>query len=206
MLDHVIIDLIGAIRSAFEEALLERQAIEERFQVDVFLGDLSWETSYSLPGEGSPPRVRADITLDWPTWSQSTYRSWSIGESPEEVPEAVIEISLRIQSLKELVSPEIIFKALSLAPPPIGVDVLDRTGLTIEQSFSQEPTEVEDQLPRTAVEVTYEGSFHLTEEILSDLDSMDKKFAPLARWIASTLVRLGDLKLPFASEEESELD
>jgi hypothetical protein len=80
MLDHVFTDAIGALRDAMENALLERQAFEERFQVDVLLGDVTWETSYGLPGEGSPPRVRADLTVDWPTWSQTAYRNWYIGE------------------------------------------------------------------------------------------------------------------------------
>ncbi len=61
MLDHILLDVIGAIREALEAALLEQQAVEERFQVDVFLGDVSFETSYSLPGEQNPPRVRADF-------------------------------------------------------------------------------------------------------------------------------------------------
>src|SRR3954470_15807100 len=63
MLDHVFTDAIGALRDAMEQAFLERQALEERFQADVLLGDLSWETSYSLPGDGVPPRVRVDIGL-----------------------------------------------------------------------------------------------------------------------------------------------
>src|SRR5436853_6733903 len=99
MLDHVFTDAIGALRDTFENALLERQAFEERFQADILLGDLTWETSYSLPGEGTPPRVRADVGLDWPTWSQSAYRSWSIGESSDDVPEVGIEIVLRLQRL-----------------------------------------------------------------------------------------------------------
>src|SRR5208282_6134315 len=101
MLDHILVDVITQIRRALEDALLQRQAVEERFQVDVFLGDVSWETSYSLPGEGQPPRVRADLSLDWPTWSQTSYRSWSIGETPDELPEVVVEVALRIQRLAE---------------------------------------------------------------------------------------------------------
>ncbi|MGH9208584.1 MAG: hypothetical protein ACRD1G_18875, partial [Acidimicrobiales bacterium] len=66
MLDHALLDVIAGFRRAFEAALLQRQALEERFQVDVLLGDVSWETSYSLPGEDTPPRVRADLSLDWP--------------------------------------------------------------------------------------------------------------------------------------------
>src|ERR1700733_2834002 len=99
MFDNILLDVIAALREAREASLLEQQAVEERFQVDVFLGDVSFETSYSLPGEQNPPRVRADISLEWPTWSQSAYRSWSIGESPTERPELIVEIALRIQRL-----------------------------------------------------------------------------------------------------------
>ena len=91
MLDHVFTDAIGALRDALEKALLERQAFEERFQADVLLGDLTWETSYGLPGEGLPPRVRADLTLEWPTWSQAAYRSWYIEEELTELPRIDIE-------------------------------------------------------------------------------------------------------------------
>ena len=99
MLDHVFTDAIGALREALVSAMLERQAFEERFQADVLLGDLTWETSYGLPGEGLPPRIRADITLDWPTWAQSAYRSWFIGEDFDEGPHIEVEIVLRIQRL-----------------------------------------------------------------------------------------------------------
>src|SRR6201988_3674620 len=94
VVDHPLVDVIGTIRDSFDRALLQRQAVEERFQVDVFLGDVSWETSYSLPGEEQPPRVRADLSIDWPTWSQTSYRSWSIGEPPDEMPRVVIEVAL----------------------------------------------------------------------------------------------------------------
>lgn len=205
MIDHVIVDVIGAVRGALEDALLERQAIEERFQVDVFLGDLSWETSYSLPGEGSPPRVRADVSIDWPTWSQSAYRSWSIGETPEELPEVVVEVALRIQRLAEPVAPAVVLKALTASPPTIGQDTLERLGPTAEHSYDSadgaSPTP-----DRCAVEVGYEGSIHLTEEMLTDSEVLDRQFAPLGRWIASALVRLGDLKLPFLPPEEEPLD
>src|SRR3954463_11620743 len=99
MLDHVFTDAIGALRDTFENAMLERQAFDERFQADVLLGDLTWETSYGLPGEGTPPRIRADITLDWPTWAQSSYRSWFIGEEFDEGPHIEVEIVLRMQRL-----------------------------------------------------------------------------------------------------------
>src|SRR5215831_4396799 len=117
MLDHVFTDAIGALRDTFENALLERQAFEERFQADVLLGDLTWETSYGLPGEGLPPRVRADVTLDWPTWSQTAYRSWYIGEPVEETPEILVEIVLRVQRLKDVPDPGAVLAALPPASP-----------------------------------------------------------------------------------------
>src|SRR5208282_1904254 len=100
MFDHAFAQLIAAFRRSLEAALLQRQAVEERFQVDVFLGDVSFETSYSLPGEQRPARIRVDTSLDWPTWSQTAYRSRSIGEEPDEVPEVLVEIAFRVQGLQ----------------------------------------------------------------------------------------------------------
>src|ERR1700704_2850532 len=133
MLDHVFTDAIGALRDTFENALLERQAFEERFQADVLLGDLTWETSYGLPGEGQPPRVRADITLDWPTWAQTAYRSWYIGEPlMEEGPRIEIEIVLRIQRLAPPPDPRPVLAVLPERSPDIGTEPLERTGPTVE--------------------------------------------------------------------------
>jgi hypothetical protein len=192
MLDHVFLDVIAAMRRAFSDALLERQAVEERFQVDVLLGDLSWETSYSLPGEGTLPRVRADISLDWPTWSQSAYRSWSIGEPPDDQPELLVEIALRIQRLATAPEPATIVAALPLDGPAMGGDVLGRGGLTIEQAFDRNNSQ-----PRAAVEISYEGTYRLDESVLEDPSSLDTDVGALARWVSSTLVRLGDLELSF---------
>src|SRR5579863_2624507 len=135
MIDHILLDVISALRDALEDALLQQQAVEERFQVDVFLGDVSFETSYSLPGEGLPPRVRADVSLDWPTWSQSAYRSWSIGESPSEPPELVIEVTLRIQRLAEPPDPAVVISVLPPTGPELAGHSLERTGPTIEQVY-----------------------------------------------------------------------
>ena len=126
MLDHILVDVISQTRHALEDALLQRQAVEERFQVDVFLGDVSWETSYSLPGEEKPPRVRADVSVDWPTWSQSAYRSWSIGEPPEDLPEVVVEITLRLQRLSAMPDLDTVLACLPEESPPIGTDTLVR--------------------------------------------------------------------------------
>ena len=133
MLDHLLVDVIGTIRASFDRALLQRQAVEERFQVDVFLGDVSWETSYSLPGEEQPPRVRADVSVDWPTWSQTSYRSWSIGEPPDELPEVVIEVALRVQRMAEAPDTEKVMAVLPVTGPLGDPMDLVRTATTIEQ-------------------------------------------------------------------------
>src|SRR5437763_13748768 len=120
MLDHVFMGAIAALRQAFEGALLERQALDERLQVDILLGDVAWETSYSLPGEGLPPRVIAEITLEWPTWSQTAWRSWSIGENVDERPEINIEIVLRVQRLTKAPDPSVLLAVLPDASPGLG--------------------------------------------------------------------------------------
>ena len=74
MFDHAFLAAIETVRRSFHDAMLDHETGDERFQSDLFAGDLAWETSYALPGEGRPPRVRADLTLDWPTWSQTAYR------------------------------------------------------------------------------------------------------------------------------------
>ena len=95
MLDHVFADAIGALRSALELAMLERQAVEERFTTDALLGDTRWETTYSIPGEGNPPRVQADMTLLWPTWSQTAYRNWYLTGELNEIPAIEAEVVAR---------------------------------------------------------------------------------------------------------------
>ena len=195
MLDHVFTDAIGAMSDAMVGAMLERQAFEERFQVDVLLGDVTWETSYGLPGEGQPPRVRADITLDWPTWAQTAYRSWYIGEPFDEPPEVIVEISLRIQRLIDRPDPEVVLAVLPDASPLIGTETLERSSPTIEEVLGFGQTEY-------AFEVSYEGSVPLEEEALADGSILDQRFGVLGGWVASTLVRLGDLKLQHLPAEE----
>jgi hypothetical protein len=192
VLDHVFLDAIGALRDVFENNLLERQAFEERFQADVLLGDLTWETSYGLPGEGLPPRVRADITLEWPTWAQTAYRSWYIGEEYDEGPTIQIEIVLRIQRLSAEPSPTNILAVLPEESPVIGSLPLDRSAPTVEVLYTND---LEQR--QWAVEVSYDGLYLLDDETLADGSALDENFAALGGWIASTLVKLGDLKLAF---------
>jgi hypothetical protein len=197
VLDHILVDVISAIRRSFDEALLQRQAVEERFQVDVFLGDVSWETSYSLPGEEHPPRVRADVSVDWPTWSQTSYRSWSIGELPDELPEIVVEVALRVQRLAEAPDTDTVLHALPDANPLLGVEPLIRTATTIEQVHAGGGV-------RWAVEATYEGSLRFTEAQLETPAGIDPVISSLTRWISSTLVQLTDLPFAFLPPDEDD--
>jgi len=203
MLDHVFTDAISALREAFEAAFLERQAFEEHFQMDVLLGDVTWETSYGLPGEGHPPRVVAHVTLDWPTWSQTAYRRWYIEEELETVPSIEIEIVLRIQRLANAPDVDQVFATLPDASPLVGDDRLERAGLSVE-SIHPDPADPDEDELSFAVEVTYEGIYELAESALADGTSglLDEHFGALGGWVASTLVRLGDLQLAFLPAED----
>ena len=200
MLDHVFTDAISALREAFEGAFLERQAFEEHFQVDVLLGDTTWETSYGLPGEGEPPRVVAHITFDWPTWSQTAYRRWYVEEVFEDAPAVEMEIVFRVQRLAEQPQPSAVTTLLPEASPPIGNERLERAGITVEIGYFDDPA----LTPEYAVEITYEGLYELAEETLADGSSslLDEHFGALGGWISSMLVRLGDLHLKYLPPEE----
>jgi hypothetical protein len=126
MLDHVFTDAIGALRDAFEAAFLERQAFDEHFQVDVLMGDLNWETSYGLPGEGQPPRVVAHITFLWPTTSQTSYRRWYVDEVLDQLPAIEMEIAFRVQRLVEQPSPRRCVRSCLDTSPLIGDGRLER--------------------------------------------------------------------------------
>ncbi|MGZ4673533.1 MAG: hypothetical protein ACXV8K_12805, partial [Ilumatobacteraceae bacterium] len=157
MLDHVFTDAISALRDAFEDAFLERQAFDEHFQVDVLLGDLSWETSYGLPGEGQPPRVVAHITFDWPSWSQTAYRSWCVEEVLDRLPAIEMEIVFRVQRLIAQPSPSVVQPSVPTTSPLIGNEHLERAGLTVEIGY----VDGLDGDPEYAIEVTYEGLYEL---------------------------------------------
>jgi hypothetical protein len=199
MLDHVFTDAISALRDAFEKAFLERQAFEEHFQVDVLLGDISWETSYGLPGEGQPPRVVAHITFDWPTWSQTSYRKWYVEEVFEDAPAIEMEIVFRVQRLTTQPEPSTVQHVLEPTSPLIGNERLDQAGITVEIAYLTELAAT----PEYAIEITYEGLYELAEETLADGASqlLDEHFGSLGGWIASTLVRLGDLGLEYLPSE-----
>lgn len=191
MLDHVFTLLVSAHRLSFEAALLQRQAVEERFQVDVFLGDVSFETSYSLPGEERPARIRVDTSLDWPTWSQTAYRSWSIGEEPDELPEVLAEVAFRVQGLEAAPDPAMLLAVVPDHLALLGDEPLVRRALTVEQLLAEG-----DHKPEFAAEVSYEGSCQLDEALLEDPAGIEAALVAFGREVASILVRIGDL--PFA--------
>ncbi|MEX1218562.1 MAG: hypothetical protein WEA11_08600 [Acidimicrobiales bacterium] len=196
MLDHVFTDAIGALRDAFEGALLERQAFEERFNMDMLLGDMTWETTYGLPGEGIPPRVQADLTLTWPTWAQTAYRSWYLGDSFDEAPRIDIELVLRVQRLASIPGTsdlvQALVSALPDASPPIGARALERSGPTIETIFGPSLT-----TPEYAIEVSYEGSYEIDEASLADGTRLDNDLGAMGGWISAILVKIGDLSWEF---------
>ena len=194
MLDHVFTHLVSAHRNSFEAALLQRQAVEERFQVDVFLGDVSFETSYSLPGEVRPARIRVDTSLDWPTWSQTSYRSWAIGDDPDEPPEVMVEIAFRVQGLDGVPDAAPLLAALPVTLEVLG-EPLVRGPATIEQML------IGGGDPECAVEVAYEGSCAIDEATLEDLATLEAGLAPLGREVASLLVRIADLPFSFRPVE-----
>jgi hypothetical protein len=119
-----------------------------------------------------------------------------------------MEIVLRIQRLAEQPTSEQMYAALPEASPLIGDGRLERAGLTVEIAY---PDPADDLPPGTeaaeleyAVEVTYEGLYELAEETLADGTSslLDEHFGALGGWVASTLVRLGDLRFAFLPAED----
>lgn len=172
------------------EGPAQRQAFEERFQADVLLGDLTWETSYSLPGEGSPPRNRCDITLDWPTRSRRRTAPGPRGRACSTRPTSTSRSSCESNGSSTQADPKIVLAALPLESPPIGPERLRRGGPTLESTYGDDLDDVEH-----AIEVSYEGSYELDEQSLADGSILDDHFSAMGGWISATLVRLGDLSM-----------
>ena len=159
------------------------------------------ETSYSLPGEEKPPRVRADVSVDWPTWSQSSYRSWSIGEPPEDLPEVVVEITLRLQRLSVMPDLELVLACLPRGESshryrqPGPGRPRRRTGPRAGRA--RPPLRRGDLLS---------GDHPPDETALEDTSTLAGPASQLARWVASVLVRLGDLRLTYLPPDPSPAD
>ena len=186
MLDHAFTDAIDAFRQSLEKALLERVDIEEHLNVDILSGDLTWDTSYGLPGEAAPPRVKADITLVWSTWSQSAVRDWYAGDGFTDPPKLDIEITLRIQRLADATDVQVFLDAVPATGPVVHGSELFRSGPTLERTF--DPAE-------SAFEAAYSGSYELDERTLEDSAMVDVEFEAMGGWIAAALVKLNDVEL-----------
>jgi len=230
MLDHLFLDTVGALRAALDQSLLERAGQDDHLVYDLLTGDLVWETTVSLPGDYDPPRVSADISLDWQTWSQSAWRSLSMGEQVEEPPEIGIEVAFRAQ---RLVTRPALSRVLAVLPEEgagIGDHHLVRSAPVIEEAYEETSGP-----PEVAVEVGYEGSYRLTGPSEGEGDGKEASLFPgwggprssagdalrsrsgatrqvsaateatlssLGAWVASTLVRLADLELEYLPPAE----
>ena len=199
MLDHAFLAAVETMRRSCLLAMLDRDAGDERFQADLLGGDLTWETSFSLPGEGKPPRVRADVTLDWPTWSQTSYRSWRLEGELDEPPELGIEVVLRLQELVDEPDLATILRVIDAEGPALGGEPLRRAAPTLERLYG------DDLVPLGwAAEFAYEGAYEFTDAVLAELGRLDDVVGPLGPWVASALVRLGDLRLAFLPPDAGE--
>jgi hypothetical protein len=229
MLDHLFLDTVGALRAALEESLLERSQ-DDRLVYDLLTGDLVWETSVNLPGDGDPPRVSADLSLDWQTWSQSAWRSLAMGEEVEEMPEIGIEIVFRAQRLAARPPLSRLLSVLPEESPEMGGDSLARSAPVVEEAFDEESSQSE-----VAVEVAYEGAYRLpapspdvadaggqgplpgwppARVLAGDglsarsgttrqlVQATEATLGSLGGWVASTLVRLADLPFEYLPPSE----
>jgi hypothetical protein len=119
----------------------------------------------------------------------------------EEGPRIEIEIVLRVQRLSQPPDASAVLAVLPERSPSIGVEQLERTGPTIETIYGHDLNELE-----YAVEVSYEGSYELDEDTLKDGSVLDDHFGAMGGWIASTLVRLGDMRFEFLPPDPDEDD
>ncbi len=231
MLDHLFLDAVGVLRAAIDSSLLEHAGQDDRLVYDLLNGDLVWETSVNLPGDGDPPRVSADLSLDWPSWSQVAWRNLMAGEEVEDQPEVGLEIVFRAQRLARRPPLGQVMKALPEESPGFGADHLSRSSPVLEEAFSDDGS-----VPEVAVEVAYEGAYRLplptpdptsggdpmpfpgwgaqrpsTGDALSRLSAtrqvsaaLEATLTSLAAWLASTLVRLADLDLDYLPPAEDD--
>jgi hypothetical protein len=106
---------------------------------------------------------------------------------------------LRVQRLASAPDPGVVLAVLPERSPMIGIEPLVRSGPTVETQFGNDLNDAE-----YAIEVSYEGTYELDEEVLKDGSLLDDHFSAMGGWIASTLVRLGDLRLAYLPPEEEE--
>lgn len=200
MIDHVFTNLITALQQSLETSMLEPLPNEEHMLLDVFLGDIRFESSYALPGETEPANIRVDISLEWLVWSQGIYRSWLSGEGEADTIEVGIEITIRATCLMEPPNMTEIGAVLDESSPTSLQILLERSSLVKSESVlgSEFGNEFE-------IEVAYDGAMVLDETALQNPLEMTHQFDPLGPWLASMLVRLSDQPLKFYPSQESDL-
>ena len=97
-----------------------------------------------------------------------------------------------MQRLRISPDPARLLSVLPEQSPAIGSHRLDRSGPTIETMFLGNLDEAE-----YAIEVSYEGSYDFDEATLKDGSILDDHFSAMGGWIASLLVKVGDLTYDF---------
>ncbi|MDQ3542894.1 MAG: hypothetical protein M3431_03370, partial [Actinomycetota bacterium] len=97
-----------------------------------------------------------------------------------------------------------VYASIPATSPMVGEGRLERAGLTVEVAHP-DPGDPSDTEHSYAIEVTYEGLYELAEETLADGTSsvLDEHFGALGGWVASTLVRLGDLRFAFLPADDA---
>lgn len=232
MLDHFFLDVAAVLRRALDQSLLERTNGEDRLLYDLFSGDMAWETAVTLPGEADPPHVSADISLDWPAWSQFAWRNLASGETQDDPPEIGVEIVFRAQALASRPDMGRLLDVLSRQGPLMSGDYLERTAAVVEETVDEPALGTE-----TAVEVGYEGVYRLApakpagvgddtaslfpgwagaRPSVTDASSKgpataspvaaatEAALGSLVAWVASVLVQLADLGLDYLPPSSEE--
>ena len=105
----------------------------------------------------------------------------------------------QLQRLVDQPDPAKILAVLPEASPTIGVEALERSGPTVETIYGADLDSTE-----YAIEVSYEGSYELSEDALKDGAILDTHLAAMGGWIASTLVKLGDLPLTYLEPDDDD--
>jgi len=187
MLDHLFLDTAGALRRTLDESLLERSGGDDRLLFDLLSGDLVWETSVSLPGDGDPPQVSADISLDWQSWSQATWRTMTMGEPVEDPPEIGIEVVFRAQRLARRPRLSKVLAVLPENGPDLGGEAMARSAPVVEEAHEEGAS-----APEVAIEVAYEGTYRLPAAVSPDEGDGAGSDATLFPGLASSRLAAGD--------------
>ena len=130
------------------------------------------------------------------------YRSWYIGEPSTRRPASRSRSSCASSAWPSMPDVKPVLAVLPETSPPIG----DRARSSGRARPSRSALQTTSSKPQDwALEVSYEGSYELDEATLADGSILDDHFSAMGGWIASTLVRLGDLELDFLPADEEEL-